>query len=111
MADLSTNTTAHLVADIEWLREHLGIDRWIVVGTSWGVTLSLVYAQGHPERVLAVVLGAVTTGYQAGGRSDQDEAPTPSERPRPVDVEGRSRAPWLIAVVGRAGGQASLPLP
>ncbi len=61
-ADLSTNTTAHLVADIERLREHLGIDRWIVVGTSWGVTLGLVYAQHYPERVLAMVLGAVTTG-------------------------------------------------
>ncbi|MUL41644.1 prolyl aminopeptidase [Streptomonospora sp. PA3] len=61
-ADLSANTTAHLVADIERLREHLGIDRWIVVGNSWGVTLGLVYAQRHPERVLAMVLGAVTTG-------------------------------------------------
>ncbi|WP_235987090.1 prolyl aminopeptidase [Halosaccharopolyspora lacisalsi] len=61
-AELSTNTTAHLVADIERLREHLGIDRWIVVGISWGVTLGLVYAQHHPERVLAMVLGAVTAG-------------------------------------------------
>jgi proline iminopeptidase len=60
--DLSTNTTAHLVADIERLRERLGIDRWVVVGVSWGVTLGLVYAQRHPERVIAMVLGAVTAG-------------------------------------------------
>jgi len=61
-ADLSSNTTAHLVADIERLREHLGIDRWIVSGMSWGVTLALAYAQQHPGRVPAMVLGAVTAG-------------------------------------------------
>lgn len=61
-ADLSTNTTAHLVEDIERLREHLGIDRWVVVGGSWGVTLGLVYAQRHPERVIAMALAAVTAG-------------------------------------------------
>ncbi|HEY2044158.1 MAG TPA: prolyl aminopeptidase [Jatrophihabitans sp.] len=60
--NLATNTTAHLVADIEALREHLGIDRWVVFGVSWGVTLGLVYAQAHPERVIAMVLGAVTSG-------------------------------------------------
>lgn len=60
--DLSTNTTAHLVADIERLREHLGIERWVVVGVSWGVTLALAYAQEHPDRVLAMALGAVTSG-------------------------------------------------
>ncbi|MFN2494360.1 MAG: alpha/beta fold hydrolase, partial [Pseudonocardiaceae bacterium] len=60
--DLSTNTTTHLVADIERLREHLGIDRWVLVGISWGVTLALVYAQAHPDRVRAMVLGAVTAG-------------------------------------------------
>lgn len=61
-ADLSVNTTAHLVADLERLREHLGIDRWAVTGLSWGVTLALVYAQQHPHRVAAMVLGAVTSG-------------------------------------------------
>jgi proline iminopeptidase len=58
--DLSTNTTAHLVADVERLREHLGVDRWLVRGGSWGSTLALAYAQAHPERVRAVVLSAVT---------------------------------------------------
>lgn len=60
--DLSTNTTAHLVSDIECLREHLGIDRWVVVGGSWGSTLALVYAQHHSDRVRGVVLGPVTAG-------------------------------------------------
>jgi proline iminopeptidase len=60
--DLSTNTTAHLIDDLERLREHLGIQRWVVVGVSWGVTLGLAYAQQHPERVSAMVLGAVTAG-------------------------------------------------
>ncbi|WP_104399459.1 prolyl aminopeptidase [Vibrio penaeicida] len=60
--DLSTNTTDHLIADIEALREYLNIDRWVVVGSSWGVTLGLVYAQRYPNRVQAMVLGAVTSG-------------------------------------------------
>jgi proline iminopeptidase len=61
-AKLMVNTTDHLVADIERLRTHLQIDRWVVVGVSWGVTLGLIYAQRHPDRVLAMVLGAVTAG-------------------------------------------------
>ena len=61
-ADLTTNTTTHLVVDIERLREHLGVERWVVVGVSWGVTLGLVYAQAHPDRVAAMALGAITSG-------------------------------------------------
>jgi pimeloyl-ACP methyl ester carboxylesterase len=60
-ADLGTNTTGDLVADIEKLREHLGIDRWTVLGMSSGTTLGLAYAQTHPERVTALVLALVTT--------------------------------------------------
>ena len=60
-ADLRTNTTAHLVADLERLREHRGIEAWIVQGVSWGSTLALAYAQAHPERVAGVVLFAVTS--------------------------------------------------
>ena len=58
--DLSANTTDHLIADIERLREHLGINRWLVWGNSWGVTLGLAYAQRHPTRVSEMVLAAVT---------------------------------------------------
>lgn len=61
-ADLTTNTTDHLIRDLERLREHLGISSWVVAGISWGVTLGLAYAQRHPDRVLALVLAAVTTG-------------------------------------------------
>jgi proline iminopeptidase len=59
--DLSGNTTAALVADMEAVRALLGIDRWVVFGASWGTTLSLAYAQAHPERVAAMVLLAVCT--------------------------------------------------
>jgi proline iminopeptidase len=59
--DLSTNTTDHLIADIETLRSHLGVDKWVVAGWSWGTTLALAYAQSHPDRVAAMVLTAVTT--------------------------------------------------
>lgn len=59
--DLSTNTTWALVADMERLREHLGVRAWLVFGGSWGSTLSLAYAQTHPERVLALVLRGVFT--------------------------------------------------
>lgn len=60
-ADLSSNTTAHLIADVERLREHLSIKRWLVAGVSWGVTLGIAYAQRHPEAVSAMVLAAVTS--------------------------------------------------
>jgi proline iminopeptidase len=52
----------HHVADIERVREHLGIARWIILGVSWGSVLGVTYAERHPERVVAVVLGAVSTG-------------------------------------------------
>ncbi|TDD90140.1 prolyl aminopeptidase [Actinomadura rubrisoli] len=56
---LEHNTTPHLVADIERLREHLSIDRWLVFGGSWGTTLGLAYAQAHPDRVTEMVLRGV----------------------------------------------------
>jgi proline iminopeptidase len=60
-ADLSTNTTSHLLVDIERLREHLGIERWMILGGSWGATLALVYAQDHVERVTELVLFSIAT--------------------------------------------------
>jgi proline iminopeptidase len=63
--DLSTNTTPHLVADLETLREHLGIDRWQVFGGSWGSTLALAYAETHPDRVTELVLRGIFTLRQS----------------------------------------------
>jgi proline iminopeptidase len=60
-ADLRHNTTDHLVADLEKLREHLGIERWMVTGGSWGTTLALVYAERFPERVSEIVVSAIST--------------------------------------------------
>ncbi|MCU0804605.1 MAG: prolyl aminopeptidase [Burkholderiales bacterium] len=59
LGELRDNTTPHLVADLERLREHLGIERWLVFGGSWGSTLALAYAQAHPSRVLGLVLRGV----------------------------------------------------
>jgi proline iminopeptidase len=58
-ASLVENTTWHLVADIERLRKHLGIERWLVFGGSWGSTLSLAYSEAHPERVSEIVLRGI----------------------------------------------------
>jgi len=74
--DLSTNTTHHLIGDIELLREHVGVDQWLVWGASWGSTLALAYAQLHPERVTEIVLASVTMT-------------------RPTDIQ------WLYHGVGR----------
>jgi proline iminopeptidase len=59
--DMSVNTTEHLLADMERLREHLGIERWLLFGGSWGSTLILAYAERHPERVSEIVIPSVTT--------------------------------------------------
>ncbi|MFY9738663.1 MAG: prolyl aminopeptidase [Candidatus Cybelea sp.] len=61
LRDLEINTTAHLIGDLEHLREHLRIDRWSVLGASWGSTLALAYAQAFPDRVTSMVLACVTT--------------------------------------------------
>ncbi len=58
-AELRENTTWDLVADMERLREHFGIDRWQVFGGSWGSTLALAYAQAHPDKVTALVLRGI----------------------------------------------------
>jgi len=59
--DLSVNTTDHLLADIERLRIHLGVDQCLLFGGSWGATLGLAYAELHPDRVSEMVLCGVTT--------------------------------------------------
>ncbi|MCM2292007.1 prolyl aminopeptidase [Allorhizobium sp. BGMRC 0089] len=60
-AHLEANTTWHLVADIERLREMIGVDKWLVFGGSWGSTLALAYAQTHPERVSELVMRGIYT--------------------------------------------------
>ncbi len=58
-ACLEENTTWDLVADMERIREHLGVERWLVFGGSWGSTLALAYAESHPDRVTALVLRGI----------------------------------------------------
>lgn len=58
-ASLDDNTTWHLVADIERLREHFGVEQWLVFGGSWGSTLALAYAVTHPERVTGLILRGI----------------------------------------------------
>ena len=59
LGELSNNTTPHLVADIETLRAHLGIERWIVFGGSWGSTLALAYGVAHPQRCAGFILRGI----------------------------------------------------
>lgn len=60
--DLRSNTTHHLLADLELLRTHLGIDRWLLYGGSWGTVLGLLYAEQYPNRVSEMVLLSLATG-------------------------------------------------
>ncbi|MBP1090534.1 prolyl aminopeptidase [Bradyrhizobium diazoefficiens] len=98
------NTTAHLIADMEKIREKFGFERWIVVGGSWGATLALAYAQAHPERVSGIALRAtflgtraeVVTGFTVrlrhfypGLHEDFLSVLPPEERDRPVDAYWR----------------------
>ena len=58
-AELRNNTTQELIADIEKIRRHLGIERWLVFGGSWGSTLALAYAEAHPEAVRGLILRGI----------------------------------------------------
>ena len=62
---MAANTTHHLIADMERLRRHLGIERWLLYGSSWGSTLVLAYAEGHPRHVSEIVIRGVTTGRRS----------------------------------------------
>jgi proline iminopeptidase len=59
LGELRDNTTPHLIADLEALRRHLGVERWLVFGGSWGSTLAIAYAQAHPERCLGLILRGI----------------------------------------------------
>ena len=62
--ELENNTTQFLIADMETIRQHLNVDRWVIFGGSWGATLGLCYAQRHPENVLAMILRGIFLGRQ-----------------------------------------------
>ena len=64
-ASLQANTLSHLIADLEKVREQLNVDKWVVMGGSWGTTLGLAYAQAFPERTLGLILRGVFLGRQA----------------------------------------------
>jgi len=64
-AELEANTTWHLIADIERLRERAGVEKWLVFGGSWGSTLALAYAQTHPERTSELVLRGIFTARES----------------------------------------------
>lgn len=98
---LEGNTLAYLIADMETIRENLGIERWMLVGGSWGATLGLAYAQAHPKRVSGIVLRATFLGTRAelewaflGGlgyfypdlNDDFLKVLTPQERAQPLDA-------------------------
>ena len=76
-AETRNNSTQDLIADMEQIRESLNIDRWVVSGGSWGSTLSLAYAQAHPERVMGLIVRGIFLGtpnevnwfYEEGGAS------------------------------------------
>ncbi|MBO0902098.1 prolyl aminopeptidase [Jiella sonneratiae] len=65
LGSLEANTTWHLVDDMERLRRHLGVERWLLFGGSWGATLALAYAQAHPGRVLGLILRGIFSGRRS----------------------------------------------
>ena len=103
-ASIESNTTWHLVADIERIRETLGIDRWLVFGGSWGATLGLIYAQTHPEQVRHLILRGVFLMTQAelnwfyGGGAGQFWPDVWARLTGPIPVEERGD---LIAAYNR----------
>lgn len=102
-ADLSVNTTEHLIADMERLRAHLGIERWLLSGASWGCTLALAYAERYPARVSEIALSSVTTSrrseidwlYRGAGRF------FPEQWERFVAGSGVSRDEDILAAYAR----------
>ncbi len=120
--DMGVNSTEHLLADMERLREHLGIERWLLFGGSWGSTLILAYAERHPERVSAIVITGVTMcrrseidwlyrgvgrffpeeweRFRAGGSEDERDGDLLAAYARltespDADVRAKATADWL----------------
>ncbi len=107
-ASLVDNTTWHLVADLERLREHLGIERWLVVGGSWGSTLALAYAERHPDKVTGIVLRGIFLAspheinwfYQRGTRETFPEAWHALLAPIPEDEQDDLPAAYHKRLIG-----------
>ena len=62
--ELENNTLDYLIADMETIRQTLDVEQWLIFGGSWGATLGLVYAQHHPQNILAMILRGVFLGRQ-----------------------------------------------
>jgi proline iminopeptidase len=115
--DLRVNTTEHLLADMERLREHLGVERWLLYGGSWGSTLILAYAERHPDRVTEIVISGVTTTrrseidwlyggvgrflpaewerFRAGAPEDGDVVVAYARRLENAELRERAAADWV----------------
>ncbi|QDW40423.1 prolyl aminopeptidase [Bradyrhizobium sp. KBS0727] len=122
-ASRDANTLQHLIADMEMIREKFGIERWMVVGGSWGATLALAYAQAHPERVSGIVLRATFLGtiaeiengflnvlprFYPGLYDDFLSVLPPEQRARPIEAYFRrilDADPAVHGPAARAWGQ------
>lgn len=110
------NTTAHLIADLELVRDHFGIARWMIVGGSWGSTLALAYAERHPERVTALVLRALFLGTDAevrwafvdGPKIFRPELFEVFSRLLPPDERGDPLAAYVTLLTGPDGSSRTL---
>ena len=107
-ASLEDNTTWSLIADMEALREHLGVDRWQVFGGSWGSTLALAYAETYPERVTELVLRGIFTlrrsellwFYQEGANAIFPDAWEHYVKPIPEAERGDMMAAYYKRLTG-----------
>ncbi len=113
-AELRDNTTGHLIEDIDTLRRHLGVERWLVFGGSWGATLALAYGIARPERCTGFVLRGVFLcrkrergWFLYGMRTVFPEAWREFAGFLPEDDRAQARAADMVDAVGRhARGQA-----
>lgn len=105
LGNTQANTTAHLVADLEYLRQALGISRWLVFGGSWGALLALAYAQTYPQNVLGLVLRGIFLGSHEEINAYALDAAKNAALPAVIDSDN-ALAPWLAAVMSQEPQQA-----
>ncbi|PKO93721.1 MAG: proline iminopeptidase [Betaproteobacteria bacterium HGW-Betaproteobacteria-10] len=105
LGNTRANTTAHLVADLEYLREALGIARWLVFGSSWGSLLALAYAQAYPERVRGLVLRGIFLGSRQEIATYARDAASTADLPGGFPEED-ALGPWLAAIMNNNPQQA-----